>query len=83
MDLLPPVGWGDVARQSDITALRTELRGELAELRGEMAMLRAELTSELRRVDGRIDGLLPRLVAANIASMIGVATLVLATTQLT
>jgi hypothetical protein len=36
MELLPPVGWGDVARQSDITALRGELMGEIAQLRGEM-----------------------------------------------
>jgi hypothetical protein len=56
MGLLPPVGWADVARQSDLTAIR----GEIAELRGE------------------IKAQLPKLYAANIASMIGVAGLVLA-----
>lgn len=49
MELLPPVGWADVAR-----------RGDIAELRGE------------------VHGMFPRLVAANIASMVGVAGLVLA-----
>ncbi len=32
MGLLPPVGWADVARRSDIDALRTEVRSDLAEL---------------------------------------------------
>ena len=63
MELLPPVGWSDVARRGDIA----ELRGEIAELRGEMAELRGETRSQL-----------PKLIAANIASMIGVAGVVLA-----
>jgi hypothetical protein len=49
-----------------------ELRGEMAELRGEMAELRGEIKAQL-----------PRLYAANIASVIGVAGLVLAATKLT
>ncbi|MDP1806805.1 MAG: hypothetical protein Q8K72_16620 [Acidimicrobiales bacterium] len=32
MELLPPVGWADVARQSDLVAIR----GEIAQLRGEI-----------------------------------------------
>ena len=78
MELLPPVGWADVARQSDLVAirgemtqLRGELKGEMAELRGGITELRAEITSQL-----------PRLVAANIASMMGVAGLVLAAAKL-
>jgi hypothetical protein len=63
MELLPPVGWGDLARQSDVVALR----GEMAQIRGEIAELRGELRAQL-----------PRLYAANIASMIGVAGLVVA-----
>ena len=39
MELLPPVGWADVARQSDLTALR-----------GEMAELRAEIKSQVPRL---------------------------------
>ena len=78
MELLPPVGWGDVARQSDLVAirgemaeLRGELRGEMAELRGEMAELRGEMRAQL-----------PKLIAANIASMMGVSGLVLAAAAL-
>jgi len=63
MELLPPVGWADVARQADLVAVR----GEMALIRGEIAELRGELKAQL-----------PKLYAANVASMIGVAGLVLA-----
>ena len=74
MELLPPVGWSDIARQADIHELRgemSEVRGEMSEVRGEMAELRAE-----------VHGQLPKLITANIASMIGVAGLVLGAVQL-
>lgn len=74
MELLPPVGWADVARRGDIA----ELRGEMAELHGEMAGLRAELKGEVAELRRELRGIVPRLVAANIASMVGVAGLVLA-----
>jgi hypothetical protein len=67
MELLPPVGWSDLARQSDLRELRAELKGDIAELRGEVAELRAEVRSQL-----------PKLITANIASMLGVAGLVAA-----
>jgi hypothetical protein len=67
MELLPPVGWADVARQSDLTALRGEMVQLRGELKGEISELRAELKAQL-----------PRLFAANIAAMGGIAGLVLA-----
>ena len=54
-----------------MTQLRGELRGEMGEQRGEIAELRAEIKSQL-----------PRLVATNMASMIGVAGPVLAAAKL-
>jgi hypothetical protein len=87
MELLPPVGWADVARQTDLVALRGELKGEMAQLRselkGEMAELRAELKGEIAELRGEMKTILPKLVAANIGSMIGVAGLVLAAAKLT
>jgi hypothetical protein len=49
MQLLPPVGWHDVATKADLQALRAELRGEIAELRGEIAELRGEIQSTAAR----------------------------------
>ena len=57
MELLPPVGWADLARQSDLVAIRGEmgeLRGEMGQLRGEMGELRAELRGEMGGLRGEV-----------------------------
>ena len=59
MELLPPVGWTDLARQSDLVAIRGEmtgLRGEMTGLRGEMAELRAELKGEITDLRTELKG---------------------------
>jgi hypothetical protein len=66
MELLPPVGWGDVMRQADAVALRGEMADLRGELRGEMSQLRAELQAEIARVERRLAGLVPKVVLANI-----------------
>jgi hypothetical protein len=89
MELLPPVGWADVARQSDLVAvrgemaqLRGELKGEMAELRGEMAELRADLKQEIGELRSEIRSQLPRLYAANVGMAFATAGLVLAAAKL-
>ncbi len=77
MELLPPVGWADLARQSDLVAVRGEIagvRGEIAEVRGEMA----EVRGELAKLSARIDGQLPKFLWGSVPIMFGVGGLVLA-----
>lgn len=57
MELLPPVGWSDVARTSDLTALRGEMAELRAELKGEVAELRVELKSEMAELRGEMSEL--------------------------
>jgi hypothetical protein len=71
MELLPPVGWADVARQSDLTALR-----------GEMAQLRGELKGELSELRAEVKAQLPRLYVANVGMALATAGLVLAAAKL-
>lgn len=49
MELLPPVGWADVATKTDLQHLRDELKGDINSLRNEMKadMLNLQLTIEV------------------------------------
>lgn len=48
MDVIPPVGWGEVARRQDITNLEHSLRADMADLRGELRTEMADLRGEFR-----------------------------------
>lgn len=89
MQLLPPVGWGDVMRRSDATALRAEVTAVRANLEGQMAELRAEVNgqvaeirAELIRLEGRVAGLVPKMVLANVGLAATVFGLTLAAARL-
>ena len=78
MDLLPPVGWADVARQSSVDAQFVSLRGEMAQVRGEMAELRAELKGEIgelraefKVLEGKVDRQVRQLAAINALAVVG------------
>ncbi|HUP68385.1 MAG TPA: hypothetical protein VM142_01090 [Acidimicrobiales bacterium] len=51
MNLVPPVGWGEVATRTELVALGSGLRGEMSvlgrDLRAEMSVLGSELRGEL------------------------------------
>lgn len=92
MHPLPPQGWHDVARHSDMAVLRgemaelrgetaelrAELKGEMADLRGEMRAFRGETHGELAQVRAKIDAQVPRFLAANVPLVFGTAGLVFA-----
>ncbi|MGH9226047.1 MAG: hypothetical protein ACRD2W_20200 [Acidimicrobiales bacterium] len=96
MELLPPFAWSDIARQSDLVALRGEIAELRGEVKGEIAELRGEVTGEIGGLRGEIGGLrgeiaelradvhaqIPRYVMANVPLMFGVAGLVLAAVKL-
>jgi hypothetical protein len=63
MELLPPVGWSDVARQPLMDA-------QFVAVRGEMAELRAELRGEIGGIKGELAGLVRRLAAVNAVSVV-------------
>jgi hypothetical protein len=60
MEHLPPSGWGDVARRSDVDHIERLLRSDLdllaANLRGEMAELRSELRGEMAELRTELRG---------------------------
>ena len=64
---LPPVGWVELATKADLAAVRADV----VELRGELKAEIADLRSE-------VHSLLPKLITANIAAMVGFGGLVLA-----
>ncbi|HUP71342.1 MAG TPA: hypothetical protein VM142_16235 [Acidimicrobiales bacterium] len=58
MNLVPPVGWGEVATRTELVALGSGLRGEMSvlgrDLRAEMAVLGSELRGEMAELRGEI-----------------------------
>ncbi len=59
MGYLPPVGWADVARQSDLAALGTELRSEMhigfTQLSARMDRFEARFDARFEAVDQRFE----------------------------
>ena len=82
MAMLPPLSTEEIATGADLERMAAGLRGEMSELRGEIAQLDAGLRGEMSELRGEMRGMLPRLYAANLLGMIGVAGLVLAAARI-
>jgi len=80
MELLPPVGWADVATKHDLAALeeRMNLRFELTEHR-----LLAAFRGELLAQSNIISGQMRTLVIANVGSVLSIAALAFGVAKLT
>jgi hypothetical protein len=75
MNLLPPVGWGDIVTTRDLDGLRSEMHAGFAELRAEMHAGFAEMHAAH-------SALLIKLFFGMVASNATLVGLVLAATQL-
>ena len=92
MEAMPPIDYDNLATKADMNVLRTDMDARFAmvdarfvalsaELRGEMAELRSELRGEMATLGGDLRGEMASqtrlLVGTHIASMLGVAGLIL------
>ena len=71
MDVIPPVGWGDIARRQDLTNLEHGLRAEMAELRGEMRTEIAELRGEMRTESATVRTEMTTALRTHLFAMLG------------
>ncbi len=68
--------------KTDIHDLRTELKADIHNLRTELKADIQGVRDEVKDLGARVDSLLPKLISANIVSMIGLVGLMLAALSL-
>ena len=76
MELLPPVGWADVATKRDLDALRHQV---LADFRGELLAQSNALNARIDALNGRMN----TLIVANFGAVVSVAALAFGIAKLT
>ena len=74
MAQLPPVAWDELATKSDLALLRGEMEYRFGQIEARFG----QIDGRFGQIDGRLGGLVPKLWAANVATMIGLAGLVFA-----
>ena len=87
MELLPPVGWADIATKHDLYALeeRLELRIETfaATLRAEISELRAEMHQTIGQATAAMAAQTRTLMVSMVGTMVTIAALAFAAPRLT
>jgi hypothetical protein len=73
MEMLPPVGWADVATKRDLDALRDQLEGHL------LAAFRGELLAQSNAINAKMR----TLIFANIGTVLSMAALAFGVAKLT
>jgi hypothetical protein len=76
MELLPPVGWADVATKRDLDALRHQL---LADFRGELLAQSNAINAQMNAVNAQMK----TLIFANVGTVVSIAALALGVAKLT
>ena len=79
MELLPPVGWADVATKQDLRHLEVRLDAKMDRVQGEIAQLRGEITGGRGEI---MSHTLRTVLAVNIPSIIGAVGLAFAAARL-
>jgi hypothetical protein len=64
MDMLPPVGYADLATKQDLAVLGSELRQEMAELRIDLIDRMSDLTNRMADLTNRVADMTRILVIA-------------------
>lgn len=82
MDVLPPVGWGDIARRQDLTNLEHAIRADMADLRGELRTEIAAVRTEIAAVRTEMTTAMRTQLFAIIGAMFTLAGLTWAATSL-
>jgi hypothetical protein len=75
MELLPPVGWADVATKTDLQHLRDELKGDIQNLRDE---LKGDMRALLLTIEATLEKRLHEQTKWLITTMIAMNTVMLA-----
>jgi hypothetical protein len=76
------VDWRDLATHASVDALRASTDAQFVAVRGEIAELRGEMRGSIAELRGEIRSQLPKLIAANIASGLGLVSLTLSAAKL-
>ena len=76
MEMLPPVGWADVATKRDLDALRDQL---LAAFRGELLAQSNAIKAQVNAINGRVK----MLVLVNAGTVVSMAALAFGVAKLT